>query len=260
MNANSPTDLTFSFSGFAPRGGRTDQHADGWGVAFFEGDGVRAFIDQASAACSPIAKLLCDYPIRSENVIAHIRKATQGEVSLRNCHPFTRELWGRYWVFAHNGDLGSFRPRLHAHFRPVGTTDSEWLFCWIMQELWKSHANLPSVPELTQTLAELCDQVRAEVARLPNAKASFNFLLSNGQALWAHCSTELWFIERAHPFGHAKLVDEELSIDFAQHTQPSDKVSVVVTKPLTDNETWQRMAPGELKVFQDGAAQATQLR
>jgi predicted glutamine amidotransferase len=30
-----------------------------------------------------------------------------------------RELWGRYWVFAHNGDLKDFRPRLHSHFRPV---------------------------------------------------------------------------------------------------------------------------------------------
>jgi predicted glutamine amidotransferase len=37
MNCNTPTDVTFSFTGFAQRGGRTDHHADGWGIAFFEG-------------------------------------------------------------------------------------------------------------------------------------------------------------------------------------------------------------------------------
>ena len=67
--------------------------------------------------------------------------------------------WGRYWVFAHNGDLKDFRPRLHSHFRPVGDTDSEHAFCWIMQELAKSHASVPSIPELTLTLKELAARI-----------------------------------------------------------------------------------------------------
>jgi len=48
-----------------------------------------------------------------------------------------RELWGRYWVFAHNGDLKDYAPRLHGNFRPVGDADSERAFCWLMQELAK---------------------------------------------------------------------------------------------------------------------------
>ena len=36
MNCNVPTDIVFSFTGFATRGGRTDEHKDGWGIAFFE--------------------------------------------------------------------------------------------------------------------------------------------------------------------------------------------------------------------------------
>ena len=95
------------------------------------------------------------YPIKSGNVIAHIRKATQGHVALENCHPFVRELWGRYWVFAHNGDLKDFHPRLHGAFRPVGGTDSERAFCWLMQELAKAHASVPTVGELSTTLREL---------------------------------------------------------------------------------------------------------
>src|SRR5450830_882461 len=124
MNCNVPTDVTFSFSGFSQRGGRTDHHSDGWGIAFFEGRGLRHFVDHEPAAESAIAQLIRRYPIKSRNVIAHIRKATQGAVNLQNCHPFVRELWGRYWVFAHNGDLKEFSPRLHGHFRPVGSTVS----------------------------------------------------------------------------------------------------------------------------------------
>ena len=193
-----------------------------------------------------MAELIRRYPIKSENVIAHIRKATQGVVNLQNCHPFVRELWGRYWVFAHNGDLKNFRPPLHAHFRPVGETDSEHAFCWIMQELAKSHASVPSIAELTITLKELAARIAPH--------GTFNFLLSNGQALWAHCSTNLFVVERKHPFAHAHLADEDLSIDFARNTTPQDRVAVVVTAPLTTNEDWTAMSPGELRVFVDGEA------
>ena len=105
MNCNVPTDITFSFSGFSQRGGRTDHHSDGWGIAFFGGRGLRHFVDHEPAAESAVAQLIRRYPIKSRHVIAHIRKATQGAVNLQNCHPFVRVLWGRYWVFAHNGDL-----------------------------------------------------------------------------------------------------------------------------------------------------------
>ncbi len=245
MNANTPTDVTFSFSGFSQRGGHTDHHSDGWGIAFFEDVGVRHFVDHLPAAQSPVADLIRRYPIKSCNVIAHIRKATQGAVNLQNCHPFTRELWGRYWVFAHNGDLKDFHPRLHGHYKPVGTTDSERAFCWILQELAKSHASVPSVDELTLTLRELAPRIAQH--------GTFNFLLSNGQALWAHASTHLHYIERRHPFQAATLADEDVSMDFSSCTTEQDRVAVIVTSPLTRNETWTAFAPGELMVFVDGA-------
>ena len=248
MNSNTPTDVTFSFTGFAQRAGHTGDHCDGWGIAFFEDKGVRHFVDHERAVDSPIAELIRRYPIKSCNVISHIRKATQGVVGLQNCHPFVRELWGRYWVFAHNGDLKDFRPRLHSHFRPVGTTDSEHAFCWIMQELAKSHAGVPSLAELTITLRDLAARIAPH--------GTFNFLLSNGQALWAHASTHLYYVERRHPFAQAHLSDEDLQVDFATQTAPTDRVAVIVTVPLTRNETWHAFAPQTLKVFVDGEVQA----
>ncbi len=242
MNCNTPTDIVFSFTGFATR---AEEHKDGFGVAFFEGRGVRCFVDHQSARESPVAQMIKTYPIKSDNVIAHIRKATQGRVALENTHPFVRELWGRYWVFAHNGDLKDFRPRLHGAFRPVGDTDSERAFCWLQQELAKAHADVPGVGELTTTLAELVPRVAAH--------GTFNFMLSNGQALWAHCSTQLHYLVRQHPFGRAELHDEDLSVDFTTLASPGDRVAVVVTEPLTRDESWLALAPGELKAFVDGA-------
>ena len=242
MNANTPTDVMFSFTGFSTRAA---EHRDGFGIAFFEGAGVRLLVDAQSARTSPVAEMVRRFPIKSENIIAHIRKATQGRVALENTHPFIRELWGRYWVFAHNGDLQSFAPRLHGAFQPVGETDSERAFCWLMQELAKAHAGVPPVTELTATLKELVPQIAAH--------GSFNCMLSNGQALWAHCSTQLHYLVRQHPFAAASLQDEDITVDFATVTSTRDRVALIVTAPLTRNEEWRAFAPGELKVFVDGA-------
>ncbi len=87
---------------------------------------------------------------------------------------------------------------------------------------------------------------------------TFNCLLSNGQALWAHASTSLYFVQRQHPFQHATLADQDLSIDFAQLAQVDDRVAVVVTAPLTTDEAWKPFEPGELRLFVDGRNQVIQ--
>jgi len=242
MNANTPTDVCFSFAGLARR---ADEHKDGFGIAFFEDRGLRYFVDHHSARISPVAELVTRYPIKSDNVVAHIRKATQGRVALENTHPFVRELWGRYWVLAHNGDLKDFRPHLHAAFRPVGDTDSERAFCWLMQELAKAHASVPTVTELTHTLSELVPAIARH--------GPFNLLLSNGQALWAHASTRLHWLIRQHPFCAATLADDDVSVNFAALAHANDRIAVVATEPLTRDEVWHTMHAGELRAFVNGA-------
>ncbi len=251
MNSRLPASLHLSFTGFSQRGGCTDHHSDGWGIAFFEsngsqpGKGMRYFVDKQSAATSPIAQMLRSYPIKSHNVVAHVRKATVGQVTLENSHPFVRELWGRYWVFAHNGDLKDFAPTLHGSFKPVGDTDSEWAFCWLLQEIAKSHAGVPSVGELSLTLAELVPKI--------SRHGTFNFLLSNGQALWTHASTNLHYLVRQFPFSEIHLRDEDVKVDLAELNGPEDRLAIVVTEPLTTNENWIRLPPGELVTFVDGS-------
>ncbi|MCW9044866.1 MAG: class II glutamine amidotransferase, partial [Alphaproteobacteria bacterium] len=84
LNANVPTDICFSFSGLMERGGRTGPHKDGWGIAFYEGKGCRTFHDPLASADSEVAKLVKGYPIKSLNVVCHIRQATHGRVCLEN--------------------------------------------------------------------------------------------------------------------------------------------------------------------------------
>jgi glutamine amidotransferase len=159
MNCNVPTDIVFSFTGFAMRGGQTDTHHDGWGIAFFEGAGVRHFVDHQAAVSSPIAELIKRYPIKSTNVIAHIRKATQGQVALENCHPFVRELWGQYWVFAHNGDLKNLR-RCWTAVPPGRHHRQRAAFCYILQQLRARFGEQrPPLAELRSALSRWCTRL-----------------------------------------------------------------------------------------------------
>jgi predicted glutamine amidotransferase len=246
MNCNVPASATFSFTGFSARGGATGEHADGFGLAFHEGKACRVFIDDERASDSALAAFLRQHPIRARNVMAHIRKATQGPVHVANCHPFVREWLGRHWSFGHNGDLRDFHPRLTGTFLPVGATDSERAFCWMLQQLRRRFGTrgTPHWRQLAPVLADLAGQVAAH--------GRFNFLLCDGEALYAHASTRLFWLQRAHPFPTAQLVDHELALDLSQANGPDDRMVLVATEALTRNEPWQAFAPGELRVFAQG--------
>jgi glutamine amidotransferase len=266
LNSNSPTAVTFSFTGFSARGGRTAHHADGFGLAFHDGPRCRLFIDDAPACDAPLAHFLRQHPIRARTVLAHIRKATQGRVALDNCHPFLREWRGRHWTFCHNGDLKGFEPEFTGPFQPVGDTDSERAFCWLLQRLRDrlapasgdnnsanyNYNNSDSGPATVQwpVLAPLLAELAADVAR----HGPFNFLLSDGQALYAYGATRLHWLSRQHPFSTAHLVDSELSLDLASVNSPNDRMVLVATEPLTSNELWLPFGAGELMVFAAGQA------
>lgn len=245
MSANVPTDICFSFTGLMQRGGNTGPHRDGWGIAFYEGRGLREFRDPHPSCDSEIARLVRNYPIKSQIVISHIRQANVGAVQLENTHPFTRELWGQYWTFAHNGQTPDVKAYPLTHYRPVGDTDSEHAFCWLMDQLRTRYPERPKDPEgLRKSLKGWCDQLRE--------LGVFNLLLTDSEHLYCYCSTQLHWITRRAPFSEAALSDSDVRVDFKEVTSPNDVVTVVATQPLTTNESWNQMAAGELVVFQEG--------
>ncbi|ACY50941.1 class II glutamine amidotransferase [Vibrio diabolicus] len=245
MSANVPTDICFSFTGLMQRGGRTGPHRDGWGITFYEGKGFRTFKDPKPSCESQIAELVQNYPIKSRAVVSHIRQANRGGVNLENTHPFTRELWGRYWTFAHNGQLSGYQDLHTGRHRPVGETDSELAFCWLLKQMEDRYPEPPKDMEsVFLYVAKCCDELRE--------KGVFNMLLSDGEYVMTYCTNHLYWITRRAPFGKAALLDEDVEINFQEETTPHDIVSVIATQPLTGNEAWQRMKPGEYGLFHLG--------
>ena len=244
MSANVPTDICFSFAGLVRRGGETGPHGDGWGIAFYDGKACRTFHDPQPSADSEIAKFVRSYPIKSRIAISHIRRANRGRVSLENTHPFTRELWGRSWTFAHNGQLRGIKRWPLEYYRPIGATDSEHAFCWLLDQLRARWKDAPKPAVLDGAIRDLCGQIAA--------LGVFNLLLSDSRTLYCHCSSRLSLLTRRAPFGRASLIDDDLKVDFASETGPDDVVTMVATRPLTKDETWTDLARGTLSVLRGG--------
>ena len=245
MSASVPTDICFSFAGLMRRGGETGPHEDGWGIGFYEGKGYRAFHDPLASANSEIARFVQSYSIKSTNVLCHIRKANRGKVCLENTHPFARELWGQTWSFAHNGQLKGIKKWPLEYYKPVGTSDSEYAFCWLLGQIRKHFSTPP------KTHRKLWAFIGTQVQALSEL-GIFNILMSDGRSLYTHCSTKLVYLTRKAPFGPAQLIDTDMTVNFADHTQVNDVVTVITTQPLTLDEPWQTMKKSEFSVFQKG--------
>ncbi len=243
MSANTPTDLCFSFTGLTQRGGNTGPHSDGWGVAFYEGKGIRSFHDSSPSAESKIADMVQRHPIKSKTALCHIRQANVGDVCLANTHPFIRELWGQNWAFAHNGQITDF-VRREGMYEPIGDTDSENIFCDLMNQVRLNHSRDVMPSELVDCLVALANEYAEQ--------GVFNCLLSNGDWLFTFCTTKLASITRRAPFGPAQLTDADVSINFAAETTSKDVVSIIATQPLTSDEAWEVYEPGEWRLWQAG--------
>src|SRR6478609_837175 len=185
MECNVPTDIVFSFSGLALRGGVRGPHADGWGLALYEGCAVRTFLEPAAASGSKLAAYVRSHPIKTLLAIAHVRKRTRGPVSLANTHPFVRELWGRHFTFAHNGTVRGVKRHDLKRFHPIGTTDSEYAFCVILDRL--AHAFPKGYPADRARLYRVVAKVGKELGE----SGTFNFLLGDGEQMFARCATKL---------------------------------------------------------------------
>jgi len=215
--------------------------------------------------------------------MSHLRYATVGEVGLSNVHPFSREMWGINFSFAMNGDIPLFKRDPNAklkalekigarkderYYHPVGDTDSEAAFCAIMNALRVQFQQLPSLPVLKDAISKLCNEI---VSDDPDGTI-MNFLLTCGpNTLWVYSwpgsrpGSSVWnglyYTTRDGPPGagavSSHLNATDYSVDFSSSSQDcrdgeDDCVSVIATKPLTENEEWVELSKGELIVFDQG--------
>ena len=246
--ASHPTDVVFSFTGLALRGGQTGPHADGWGLSLYDGKFARTFLEEHPAYSSPLARLLRENPILTQLAVAHVRHMTRGVASPQNTHPFVRVWDGRHIVFAHNGTLPRVKERKLRIESTLGETDSEHAFCVMLEVLREAYGTrYPEDPaELGKTLFELGNELGRD--------GMFNFLFADVLHLYARCGDSMFSIVRRPPLGQATLVDTELCVHFGDILGPREdaRMVVVATQPLTRDETWSKIQPGSLLVLADG--------
>ncbi len=255
MTTRLPSTVQLSLEEFSRHGGLSGPHKDGWGIAWYEDGEVRIVKEIHPAARSACVRYIQDNPFVTTLALSHVRKATRGEVALRNCQPFVRELGGAWHSFVHNGDLPGIADLVFLQedtFRPVGETDSERAFCALLERLrplW--FADRP--PQLAARL-RVIESFAAELRQLGPA----NFLYCDGDALFVHADRRhqsdgtigapaLWRLNRRCAAG-GTLSGEGLRIEARGAGQ---EVLLVASVPLTD-EGWVPLQRGEVLVGRGG--------
>lgn len=260
MSSRYPTTVGFSLETLARRGGNEGPHKDGWGVAYFEDRDVFLLRESSPAAESGLVRFMEKNGPPSDLVISHIRLATQGSPALRNTQPFQRELGGRAHIFAHNGDLPGIRGvcRLESgRYMPVGDTDSEFAYCYLLENLWKLWAN--SSGELPSVDARL--DVVTEFAKSLRGLGAFNFVYSDGDALFVHAHRRKHLDGVERPPGLHMLVrsENEEAVDLTSSgvimAPLAQELALIASVPLTD-ESWEPIAEGELVALTRGVVWA----
>ena len=244
LSSNRAVRISFTWRGFRKRG---RVHRDGWGIAWYLDGGLAGLVKEPRPAPeSPIARLMVQ-GVRGRIVVSHVRWASQGDISYVNTHPFVRRLWSRDWVFAHNGTVSGIieEPGYRLEWRhPVGDTDSEYTFCYILEKL--SNLGNKDLEALVARLWRLAEDI--------GRYGKFNFLLSDGKYLYAYMNKRrtLHYLLRHPPHqGLIRLLDEDYEARLEELKAPDEYAAIVATKPLT-NEEWNSMNPGTLYVFYNG--------
>ena len=260
-----PKYLAMSFEGdFAPsfdlhclRPGR--RPPDGWGIGYYPGGGPSAAVlkEPTPPHGSIRSELIKAWEhLESSLFVLHIRVATWGPVTDANTQPFSRSWGGRDWLIAHGGSLTErLLPRIGTRFEPVGSTDTEQIFCELLERIadrgWRSLGDCD--PEV----------LRGWFAEL-NQQGSLTTCLSDGRDLAVYAdragngAVHVW--EIVPPYATLTFGDEDLTVDLTQRGAKSRK-GVVVSSDRLDvkgmaDAKWRTVKPGHLLIIRQGAVRA----
>jgi glutamine amidotransferase len=172
------------------------EHPDGWGLAYYV-DRIPHVVKSILPAISDQQFERISLAVESSTLLAHIRRATTGAISARNCHPFQ---FGS-WVFAHNGFIRNFpaikndlRAQLNPRLRKlvIGETDSETFFYLFLTHLGELADPFdPRISEkalataLARSLEAVCTiaDVGPEVVPHCGDRSWLSVLMTNGSAM-----------------------------------------------------------------------------
>lgn len=226
---------------------QSHEHKDGWGIASYEGGGLPEVARGVGPAHADPEFERISNLLSSHAVIAHVRLASVGPVTLDNAHPFT---FGA-WTFAHNGTLqrfGEHRQQVEALIDPDlrllfrGDTDSERCF-YLFLTFLRQNGGLeePNVEQVAKSLAITARTVVGITEAGATKPSSTNFLVTDGRLLLAtRRHRTLFFTERRHagdlPHPEPKsgdtleqivIASEKLDCEEHWHEVPEDSVIAV---------------------------------
>ena len=233
-----------SFRAFRESG---EYNPHGWGIAFYPEPHVACiFKENLPVKESILADFISKYHgLRSKIFICHVRFGTSGGRYYRNTHPFSRELLGRDYVFAHNGTI-NYKGLRFVRFKPIGETDSERVFCYILDRISERGINSWGLDEF-RWIHELFLEI--------NSRGYLNCLLSDGEYLFCYSDMKgfnrMCYVYRAPPYPRVRLRDLDWEIDLNLTKSEDEKGYVIATYPLT-NENWETFSDGELLILRDG--------
>ena len=244
MSFNLPVKPNISFRGFRRRG---EYNPHGWGIAFYPDESVQVIKEPVKAKRSHLSRFLQDYEeVKSKIFVAHVRYSSVGSKSYKNTHPFYRELNGKEYVFAHNGTLSKYENLELGRFKPMGQTDSEYVFCHLLSCIEERN--------ITKWGKDDFEWIAGKLKKINNY-GNFNCIFSDGELLFCYYDKNgyngLCFVHRKPPYGEIKLLDPDWKINLAEEKRPKQTGYIVATGRLTD-ETWINFKFGELIVFKDG--------
>jgi predicted glutamine amidotransferase len=233
-------------------GVRSQENADGWGLAWYPDRSV-ALVKQPVRWSARHTQFLENYPgLLSSIYVAHVRHRTVGSNPTHaDTHPFTREWSGREYCFAHNGTLsGDFWKKPLGRFRPLGSTDSEFLFCVLLAEIERANTKLETEAEwnwLHLLLHRYNDFGRLNCTLTDGARL-FVYHDRNGWKGLNYCNTFLQSDRSQH------FADQTMAVHL--QAEPVNHGYVIATNPLSTHD-WHPFQRGELKVFESGAIAAS---
>ena len=235
-------------------GKQSERHPDGWGVAYYV-DGAPHVTRSAAGALDDALFRRVSGIVSSETVVAHVRTATQGPMTVLNSHPFQ---YGR-WVMAHNGDIPRFpevRERLEAAIAPrlrrfiLGDTDSERVFFLFLTELSKygELGGRLGLEEVTRALRETVGQVRGladpegELGR-----SLLTLLITNGQVMVAHQGgKELYYSTWKRRCADRDVCPSLSAVCEAPSVSGSVNHMLIASEPLQGENVWEPLAEGDI--------------
>lgn len=197
------------------------EHHNGWGLALLDDGLISVEKEPVRAVDSAYLKNRLTGNIETSRCMAHIRKATVGDVSFGNTHPFVlSDASGKKWVFVHNGTIfesAVLSPYLYVQ---EGTTDSERVLFYIVE--WINRLILNGFDD-----ARKINFINEIVLKLtPGNK--LNFLLYDGDYMYVH---------KNEPGTMYRLV------------KPGSVI--ISTHPLDDSD-WEEVPQNQLLVYRDG--------